>query len=86
LYAEKRRAEAARIREKYPDRIPVRTCNFFSFAIVVQFVVMSEVYIYGRSRLVLLSVFFWLRSLFFFNIWGGESLFAIKYSNVFFLF
>ena len=29
MSAEKRRAEAARIREKYPDRIPVRTCNCF---------------------------------------------------------
>lgn len=26
---EKRRAEAARIREKYPDRIPVRALNCF---------------------------------------------------------
>ncbi|PIA24650.1 hypothetical protein AQUCO_205100001v1 [Aquilegia coerulea] len=28
---EKRRAEAARIREKYPDRIPVRNLNTFLF-------------------------------------------------------
>jgi hypothetical protein len=30
---EKRRAEAARIREKYPDRILVRIRSVFSFAI-----------------------------------------------------
>jgi hypothetical protein len=29
VFAEKRQAEAARIREKYPDRIPVRTCALF---------------------------------------------------------
>lgn len=29
FYAEKRRAEASRIREKYPDRIPVRTQLYF---------------------------------------------------------
>ncbi len=27
--AEKRQAEAARIRDKYPDRIPVRACLLF---------------------------------------------------------
>jgi hypothetical protein len=34
LCTEKRRAEAARIREKYPDRIPVRIRSDFSFAII----------------------------------------------------
>ena len=34
LSSEKRRAEAARIREKYPDRIPVRTSSDFSSATI----------------------------------------------------
>lgn len=33
---EKRQAEASRIREKYPDRIPVRyLCNFVALVVVV---------------------------------------------------
>jgi hypothetical protein len=35
LCTEKRRAEAARIREKYPDRIPVRIRSDFSFSILL---------------------------------------------------
>lgn len=35
LFSEKRQAEAARIREKYPDRIPVRSCSTVQYLFVM---------------------------------------------------